>query len=79
MSSLSENATVGTLNRKHVSYDIWSLGDNTGEQSVGGEEIRGISCLLPRKKKNGKLYKGLLQSDYPYMIQILTILLFGRG
>ncbi|KAF9239132.1 DNA-directed RNA polymerase I subunit RPA34.5-domain-containing protein [Melanogaster broomeanus] len=45
---------VGSLTRKNVTYDVWSLGDDeTGV--VGGEELRGLSCLLPRKKKKGKL------------------------
>lgn len=57
--SLSRSAKVGVLNRKHISYDIWSIGDDE-EQPIGGEEIRGLSCLLPRKKKGGKLYKGIV-------------------
>lgn len=56
--SSSRSATVGELNRKHISFDIWSVGDDE-EQPVGGEEIRGLSCLLPRKKKGGKLYNGM--------------------
>jgi hypothetical protein len=56
--SSSRSATVGVLNRKHRSYDIWLVGDDDG-QLIGGEEIRGLSCLLPRKKKNGKLYQGI--------------------
>jgi len=54
--SSSQSKRVGVLNRKHVSYDIWSVADDD-ELPVGGEEIRGLSCLLPRKKKNGKLYR----------------------
>ena len=56
--SASQSKTVGVLDRKHMSYDIWSVGDDD-RLPVGGEEVRGLSCLLPRKKKNGKLYKGI--------------------
>ena len=30
---------------------------------AGGEELRGLACLLPRKKKGGKLYVG--KKGYP--------------
>ena len=36
---------------------MWSLGDDDAE-AVGGDELRAVSCLLPRRKKNGKLYQG---------------------
>lgn len=48
---------VGSVDRKHTSYDVWSLGEDQTEH-VGGEEIKGLSCLLPRQKKGGKLYQG---------------------
>ncbi|KAJ3570327.1 hypothetical protein NP233_g4478 [Leucocoprinus birnbaumii] len=54
---------IGSLKRKHTTYDIWSLGEAADEDKlvdastiVGGEEIKSISCLLPRKSKKGKLY-----------------------
>ncbi|KAI0927870.1 hypothetical protein AcW1_005281 [Taiwanofungus camphoratus] len=47
---------VGSVDRKHTSYDVWSLGEDQTEH-VGGEEIKGLSCLLPRQKKGGKLYQ----------------------
>lgn len=53
----SKSEKVGTLNRKHANYDIWSVG-NDDEQPVGGEEIKALACLLPRKTKKGKLYRG---------------------
>lgn len=53
----SKTLRTGTLNRKYTSFDIWSLGDDD-DQDKGGEEIKGISCLLPRKSKKGKLYTG---------------------
>jgi hypothetical protein len=56
--SSSKSARIGTLNRKHATYDIWSVGDNDDDQPVGGEEIKGLSCLLPKKSKNGKLFRG---------------------
>jgi hypothetical protein len=44
-----------------MSFDLWNLGDDDdGQNPVGGDEIKGISCLLPRKKKKGKLYLGRL-------------------
>jgi hypothetical protein len=52
----SRTARIGNVKRKHTTFDIWALGDGE-EQPVGGEEIRGLSCLLPRKKKKGKLYQ----------------------
>ena len=52
---------VGTLKRKHTTFDIWSVGDSD-DQPVGGEELKGLSCLLPRKKKKGKLYPGMSSS-----------------
>lgn len=54
--SSSQSARIGSLNRKHATYDIWSVGDDDN-QPVGGEEIKELTCLLPRKKKV-KLYQG---------------------
>ncbi|KAJ7611728.1 hypothetical protein FB45DRAFT_803788 [Roridomyces roridus] len=48
---------MGTLPRTKVTYDIWSVGDDAPDDlPVGGEEIKSLSCLLPRKSKKGKLY-----------------------
>ena len=55
--SSSRSGQVGSLLRKGTVYDIWSMGDGDTE-FVGAEEMRGLSCLLPRKKKSGKLYVG---------------------
>ncbi|KAF7777857.1 hypothetical protein Agabi119p4_3929 [Agaricus bisporus var. burnettii] len=59
-------ALIGSLKRKHNSYDIWSLGDDHDEDQgektteptslIGGDELKSLSCLLPRNTKNGKLY-----------------------
>jgi hypothetical protein len=63
----SRTGKVGSLTRKHhASYDIWAIDPRTGESEatehdhsrIGGEELRTISVLLPRAKKNGKLYLG---------------------
>ncbi|KAI9570754.1 hypothetical protein HD554DRAFT_2018135 [Boletus coccyginus] len=54
-SSSSRTARIGGLTTKNASYDAWSIGDDDAED-VGGEELRGLSCLLPRKSKQGKLY-----------------------
>ncbi len=52
-SASSQTACIGTLNRKYSSFDIWSMGEGD-EQPVGGEEIKSLSCLLPRKGKKGR-------------------------
>ncbi|KIK96680.1 hypothetical protein PAXRUDRAFT_825703 [Paxillus rubicundulus Ve08.2h10] len=52
--SSSRTARVGSLTRKAATYDVWSVGDDDTEV-VGGEELRGLSCLIPRTKKGGKL------------------------
>ncbi|KAF9064648.1 hypothetical protein BDP27DRAFT_1270063 [Rhodocollybia butyracea] len=78
--SSKKNTKVGTLNRKHESYDVWNLGSGSGSSSnatevdgvevgqmimddsndpaaaVGGDEMKGLTCLLPRKKKPGEFY-----------------------
>ncbi|KAK7024045.1 hypothetical protein R3P38DRAFT_2956223, partial [Favolaschia claudopus] len=52
-----KSAKLGMLQRKHVAYDIWSVGeDEPEEMPIAGEEVKGLSCLLPRKTKKGKLY-----------------------
>lgn len=44
------------MKRKHATFDVWSVGAETPDDCpVAGEEIRHLSCLLPRRKK-GKLY-----------------------
>ena len=58
-STKSQSTRVGVLKRKHTTFDIWSVGLNDGEQPVGGEEMKSLSCLLPRKKKKGDLYPGI--------------------
>ena len=60
MPSSSHTSCIGTLKRKYATYDLWDLGDDSGQNLVGGDEVKGISCLLPRKKKKGKLYQGWL-------------------
>ncbi|KAI1791508.1 hypothetical protein LXA43DRAFT_418798 [Ganoderma leucocontextum] len=54
--SSSKTARIGSIDRKSTAYDVWSLGDDDAE-AVGGDELRAVSCLLPRRKKNGKLYQ----------------------
>lgn len=52
-------ARVGRMERKFATFDVWSIGDVGSEQNVCGEEIRSLTCLLPRhKSKKGKLYTG---------------------
>ncbi|KAF6758224.1 hypothetical protein DFP72DRAFT_888419 [Ephemerocybe angulata] len=55
--SSTKSMKVGTVKRKHATFDVWSVGSERADDSpVAGEEIRSLSCLLPRKKKKGKLY-----------------------
>jgi hypothetical protein len=51
-----------------MTYDVWSLGDEDKNATlqeahipqpvIGGEELRSLTCLLPRKSKKGELYPG---------------------
>ncbi|KAF9009580.1 hypothetical protein BDQ17DRAFT_1235514 [Cyathus striatus] len=53
----SKTTRIGTLNRKHATFDIWNVGDEDDKETpVGGEEIKSLHCLLPRKSKKGLLY-----------------------
>ncbi|THV06913.1 hypothetical protein K435DRAFT_960164 [Dendrothele bispora CBS 962.96] len=57
-SSSSKTTRSGVLPRKHVTFDLWHIGDtNADEESAvaGGDEIKNISCLLPRKSKKGQM------------------------
>ncbi|KAF9653233.1 hypothetical protein BDM02DRAFT_3087468 [Thelephora ganbajun] len=60
--SSSSTHTLGQVKRKHETYDLWSLGDrddnDVDHDQIGGDEMKGFSCLLPRKSKGGKLYIG---------------------
>ena len=55
--SSSRTALIGHLSKKNASYDVWCIGGDDAEV-VGAEELGGLSCLLPRKRKDGKLYIG---------------------
>jgi hypothetical protein len=64
-SSSSRSARVGQIERKHVKYDVWSLAEaspgddnDVDDDMIGGEELKRLVCLLPRKRKDGKLYLG---------------------
>ena len=68
-SKYSRPGKVGYLSRKHTTYDIWSLAETDYENAdpeeaastpVGGEELRALSCLLPRRKRKGDLYLSAL-------------------
>ncbi|KAL1742219.1 hypothetical protein HDZ31DRAFT_43716 [Schizophyllum fasciatum] len=66
LAKTSRTGKVGSLSRKHTTYDVWSLADVDDAENadpegaaatpVGGEELRALSCLLPRRKKRGDLY-----------------------
>lgn len=74
-SASSQTACIGTLNRKHSSFDIWSIGDGD-EQPVGGEEIKSLSCLLPRKGKKGEFYPGM-RTLHP--LRYFPVLIFAQN
>ncbi len=50
---------------------MWSLGDD-GTEAVGGDELRAVSVLLPRRKKNGKLFQGASRCCATYVALCLT-------
>jgi len=54
--SSSKTMRVGHIDRKTTTFDVWSLGEDQVE-AVGGEELKGFTCLLPRRRKGGKLYQ----------------------
>ncbi|KAH8980788.1 hypothetical protein EDB92DRAFT_1899627 [Lactarius akahatsu] len=62
LSSAGVSGRVGELSRKSTAYDIWSLSppsSSSGDRHqphVGAEELNGLSVLLPRKQKGGKLF-----------------------
>ncbi|KAN0141054.1 hypothetical protein V8E53_000810 [Lactarius tabidus] len=68
LSSSSVGGRVGELSRKTAAYDIWSLSppSSSSRESVSigdsyhpqvcAEELNGLSVLLPRKRKGGKLF-----------------------
>jgi hypothetical protein len=55
---------LGRLVRGEETYDLWALGTSTSPEdgdsvlAVASGEMNGLSCLLPRKSKSGKLYAG---------------------
>ena len=51
---------IGTVSRKTADYDIWSVRDEGADQTtrVGGDEVLGLSCLVPRKRKGSQLFSG---------------------
>ncbi|ESK85196.1 proteophosphoglycan ppg4 [Moniliophthora roreri MCA 2997] len=55
LSRSSKSTKVGTINKKNSSCDIWNIGDDASDQLVGGEEMKHISCVLPRRTKKGEL------------------------
>ncbi|KAI0373188.1 hypothetical protein BV20DRAFT_962986 [Pilatotrama ljubarskyi] len=55
-SSAAKTARVASIDRKSTTYDVWNLGKDEAD-TIGGEELRGVSVLLPRSKHGGKLYQ----------------------
>lgn len=60
-SASTSSMRVGTLSKKNAAYDIWSVRDEASDETTvaGGDEVLGLSCLVPRKKKGGKLFTGV--------------------
>ncbi|KAI0657208.1 hypothetical protein C8Q70DRAFT_1056094 [Cubamyces menziesii] len=54
--SSSKTARLGSIERKSTTYDVWNLGEDEAD-TIGGEELRGVTALLPRSKHAGKLYQ----------------------
>ncbi|KAF5343540.1 hypothetical protein D9758_012937 [Tetrapyrgos nigripes] len=58
-SSSSKTTRAGVLPRKHTTFDVWHVGDSAADREessvAGGDEIKNISCLLPRKSKKGHM------------------------
>ncbi|KAI0648400.1 hypothetical protein C8Q79DRAFT_955302 [Trametes meyenii] len=55
-SSPSNTFRAGSIDRKTTTFDVWNLGEDEAD-TIGGEELRGVSALLPRSKKGGQLYQ----------------------
>ncbi|KAI0355091.1 hypothetical protein OH77DRAFT_1590047 [Trametes cingulata] len=55
-STATKTVRVGSIDRKSATYDVWNLGEDEADV-VGGEELRGVSALLPRSKHGGKLFQ----------------------
>ncbi|KAI0668397.1 hypothetical protein C8Q78DRAFT_979958 [Trametes maxima] len=55
-SSSSKTVRVGSIDRKSTTFDVWNLGEDEAD-TIGGEELRGVSALLPRSKRGGKLFQ----------------------
>ncbi|KAJ3488566.1 hypothetical protein NLI96_g2757 [Meripilus lineatus] len=53
--SSKRTARIGAIQRKHTSYDVWSIGDELNEY-VGGDEVKSLEPLLPQSSKGNKLY-----------------------
>lgn len=43
-----------TAGKKQTQYDL-----TVASEFTGAEEMKGLSCLLPRKSKGGKLFVGM--------------------
>lgn len=70
---LSSSSCVGTLERKRAAFDLWTIGgESEGDAPIGGEEIKDIVCLLPRKSKKGKLYQGMAILFFFFMSALST-------
>ena len=64
-----------------MTFDLWSVAEDDTKLPVGGDELKNISCLLPRKSKMGKLYPGMILSTFREkeltnpLLQLLSLLL----
>ncbi|KAJ8093392.1 hypothetical protein PM082_020249 [Marasmius tenuissimus] len=54
-SSSASSSKVGEISRKRGSYDIHEYRDDAIHQSKLGEEIKNITCVLPKRKGKGEM------------------------
>ena len=53
---------AGIVSAKDSTYDVWQCGDedeSKEEEHISAEELKALSCLLPRKSEKGELYPGM--------------------
>ncbi|TFK66779.1 hypothetical protein BDN72DRAFT_799605 [Pluteus cervinus] len=55
----SASVKAGTVSTKDSTYDVWQCGEedeSKEDEHISAEELKALSCLLPRKSENGELY-----------------------
>lgn len=69
---LPKNSSQGpiariTAGKKQTQYDI-----TVASEATGGEEMKGLTCLLPRESKEGKLFVGTPSLPRPLPERLTT-------